>query len=77
MKVICIDGAKRGGEYYGHLIPKPKEGKVYEVLQHPYYDDCYLILELDSVGGYRKFRFAPLSSIDETEFEREYKTEKV
>lgn len=78
MRVICIDGAIHGDELviWGQS-PMPKEGVVYQVSQHSGYDDCYLIIELDPFAGYRKFRFAPLSTICETEMERNYNTQPV
>jgi hypothetical protein len=82
MKVICIDGSKRSySEKDGQDV---KEGVIYEVTDswngiftnQPYYSlagfDC-----IKRFKGFRQDRFAPLSDINETEFERNYQKELV
>lgn len=79
MRVICIDDSK--GKIYGNT-PTFKSGDELDVLQSYKYDDCYAVIghEITKEGKYAhwiKNRFIPLSSIDEIEFERNYKKETV
>jgi hypothetical protein len=66
MKVMCIDASSPSG------LGRLKEGVVYTVSQCPVYKDNYDVKELP-LGengypiSYGKFRFIPLSDIDETE----------
>lgn len=82
MKVICID-AKPRDEDYG-TEPILSEGSVYTVSETItsaigkgfifVYGVLYI---LDEIGkfAYRADRFVPTSTIDETQFEREYNKE--
>ena len=77
MKVICIDATGHSAGF----IPIP-EGDIVNASQCPVHKDSYDILEypVDCYGcpvSYKKYRFVPLSTIDETELIRERKTELV
>lgn len=77
MKAMCIDDT-------GHIpqaivIPV---GETVTVSQCPVYNDGYDVVEypISRDGNpisYKKFRFIPLSDIDETEMIREYQTQTV
>lgn len=61
--------------------PPFKEGEIVTVSQCDTYPDNYDVLEYSftpdgKLGSWGKFRFIPVSEIDETEFERSYKIEK-
>lgn len=79
MKVVCIDDT--AGSLINPCGFTIKEGEIYTVYRtfigmitgKP----CYALNEDDYKGGYLCTRFIPVSDIDETEFERNYKTEKV
>jgi hypothetical protein len=79
MKVICIDGVKSGSiTMMGNIISKENEiyeGEEYTVQRQV--DDCYLLVERPGFLLYKKKRFAPISKIDETTFERNYNKELV
>lgn len=79
MKVICINNGlmkNNLGQFYA--APELKESEIYTVVR-----DGECVIELFEVKtpfgftGFTKSRFIPLSSIDETEFQREYKKELV
>lgn len=75
-KVICINDKS---PYAAPVAPwKIKEGEVYTVTNTGY-TKWGIVYELNiqpGVGYWPEF-FVPLSEIDETEMERNYKTEKV
>lgn len=81
MKVICINETG----FVDKEVDPIKEGEIYTVIAHKTYDNkrYYQLSELAINSKnhypqwYASFRFIPLSSIDETEFEREYKKELV
>ena len=82
MRVICIDGVKIGDigvNKQGDTRPANSndlifEGVVYTV-EHDY-GDTYSLVELrNPFASYGKRRFAPLSEINEKEFERNYQKE--
>lgn len=78
MKVICIDASRHSDcviFYPGFL----KEGEIYIVIEETVgrnkfnqFVPAYILEGQPIAGCYPKSRFAPLSSIDETEFERNY-----
>ena len=77
MKVICIDDINHEGNK-----TQLKIGETYTASQCPVYPNNYDLLEIPKTKcgrpvSYRKHMFIPLSSIDETEMIREYKTEPV
>lgn len=84
MKVLCIDDKPRPGEVPGI---EPKEGETYTVSQEGNGEcaithkliPCYRLVELSNPPNdwHDKDRFIPVSSIDETEFERNYNKELV
>lgn len=80
MRVICIDD--RPGIETGETPPF-KSGDILNAMQSVTYKDCYNISEHlfsedgKSLKSWLKSRFIPLSSIDETEFERNYNKELV
>lgn len=83
MKVICIDTSDRHEDNTGRML---KEGEVYTVEKlwdcgkkngKLVFEPCYTLVERDKKFGFAVDRFIPLSSIDETEFVREYKKELV
>jgi hypothetical protein len=78
MKVICIDGVKVGNIGILHQTIATDDEAIYE-------GEIYTVLKSTVVAGiaayhleekshcvYRASRFAPLSDIDENEFERYY-----
>lgn len=78
MKVICINNKPSPGYHTtdAHIL---KEGKVYTVIAEGVNPDLgtenYVLAEVKSsnpIGGFLKARFIPLSTIDETEMERNY-----
>jgi len=77
MKVLCIsDEIKTDFD----KLPPLSVGEIYNVVKETKHQiwEFYMFSELN-VNGYNcwycKDNFIPLSSIDETEFERNYKTE--
>lgn len=80
MKVICIDGVKKGCiERMGKVAPAEAEvfeGETYTVVGEEQHSGniYYELSERDAKYLYHKDRFAPLSSIDETEMQRDYST---
>lgn len=77
MKVICIDNS--GYSRLGTLKASDflKEGETYTVVRELEDRDAYIIAEVDHPDGCRKYRFIPLSQIDETEMERNYNLQSV
>lgn len=82
MKVFCID--LPGYDYFTCKAPIPtggmiEEGKVYTVCDTEQINDVlfYCLSELSCKDYWDSSCFVPLSEIDETEFVREYKKEKV
>ena len=84
-KVLCIKdtpdiGYSRGGK----INPIPPENRCYcgeqytvaEIVKGYQGELKYKLSERPSNYRYRKVYFSPLSEIDETEMERNYKTEK-
>lgn len=73
MKVICITDIHPDR---GDKVKQLKIGEYYTASQCQVYPRNYDIAEVPTFQGlpvsYRKEFFAPLSSIDETEFERNY-----
>lgn len=74
MQVICINA-------FGDWSNQLKEGGNYTVIGNDC-DEGYILREIKHPMssleyGFKKHRFIPLSSIDETEMVREYQTEKV
>lgn len=72
MKVICIDASI--GKLTGD-VPSFKEGDVLTAVQSGW-PHSYIILEYEYYKypikkSWKKYRFIPLSEIDETEFVRE------
>ena len=65
MKVICINATTKASYLF-----KIKEGEVYEVIQDAFFEDTWWIPFLNQ--GYDKWRFVPISDIDETEIHSEY-----
>jgi len=84
MKVICIDGVKLGDIATNKYFEKRSalvedlifEGEVYTV-EHDFGDTYSLVEKRNPFVSYAKRRFAPLSEVCETEFERNYNKEKV
>lgn len=81
MKVICINGKKEGNlTYFGNPLKKEDaiyEGEVYSVLReidHPN-GPSYILEDKSPYMSYRKIHFIPLSTIDESTFERNYNTQ--
>lgn len=75
MKVVCIDSV-----LINPLFPPLKDGEVYTVIDSlPNPSDNVLHYKLSEipVRYYAHFHFIPLSSIDETTFERNYNKETV
>lgn len=77
MKVMCINGAKKGQKTLGGL-PLPKRLEIYE--NQIYFvvgetevfgNELYLLQGFPKNFGYRKSRFIPLSDIDEKELIKE------
>lgn len=82
MKVLCIHDCGQGNVLANEF--KVKEGEVYEPIAHVNVlpngekGDYYLLFQgRDNDYYYSTWRFAPLSSIDETTFERNYNKETV
>lgn len=86
MKVICIDDSSSFFLFHQVL----KFGEIYETCgecKNVEGRDCYILPQLpptitksrknNALPIYLKKRFIPLSSIDETEFERNYKKEEL
>lgn len=77
MKVVCIDTKPHKKEWPD--FPPLIEGQAYEVIreeQGEYMDGEIVsgwVLKNQVYWVYEKWRFIPLSDIDETEFERNYK----
>lgn len=74
MKVICIDASNGCWGVASSLL---REGDIYTVIGNPVINpDGCLLAEAKHpdhpLYGFRKERFAPLSTIDETTFERNY-----
>ena len=76
MRVICIDAKDfQNKDFKG---PSLKEGSEYTVMHDcPRWPDSYVLVECGADYSYWKKRFAPLSEIDETTFERNFKKELV
>lgn len=84
MKVICIDGVKKGTMPYDTCNPASHfdevyEGEIYTVTkQKEFYGHlCYFLAERRPNAAYYYGIFAPISNIDEKEFERNYNKELV
>jgi hypothetical protein len=79
MKVICINEDAWPGDYPKDVGGgKIKTGETYKVIDVFFVDGfIWFELSIDRKFGYWENCFARLSSIDETEFVREYKKEKV
>ena len=78
MKVICVDASNQS--YDG--TPNVVEGDIYTVIGETVSKQSYILSELSrgvassgNIGGFKKSRFIPLSSIDETELLRERESE--
>lgn len=72
MQVICVDNTNENKE-----CPTPVLGDTYTVINERMFNnrEHYEFAEINAPGvhyWYCKKRFIPLSSIDETEFERSY-----
>lgn len=70
MKVICVDSTND----WSNLL---KEGVEYTAIGETN-DNAYILHEVKhpfapTTKGYKKYRFIPLSNIDETEMLREYR----
>jgi len=80
-KVICIKQGEWKSRLDGRLLQGPKFGEECTVESvNPkgnYYLLGYNFIAVTGRCSYIPKRFIPLSSIDETEMERDYKTEKV
>lgn len=84
MRVICIDIRVRPGNIVANLL---EENKVYSVRKYWSASinnegnltnvPVYTLWEFGEMDGFEVDRFIPLSSIDETEFERNYNKELV
>lgn len=80
MKVICIktDTIHTSGP---NIVPNGSliEGNVYTVIDTDVYDGrtYYRLAEIKYFAFYGAHLFIPISSIDETEFNRNYKTEQI
>lgn len=80
MKVICIDGVKVGDRvkagFQPFALPQDEiiEGVIYEVIDliNFFGLDAYRLVGKPFNALYTTDRFAPISDIDETEFERNY-----
>lgn len=81
MKVLCIHGVKIG-EIAHNFLGDVKaaditsvifEGEIYTVVED--IGESYVLQERNPIFAYGKRRFAPLSEINETEFERNYQKE--
>lgn len=70
MRVICVND-----KGLGPVGPRLVYGSIYSISETR--RDLYGLKETGMDVFYLKSRFIPLSSIDETEMERNYKTEKV
>lgn len=71
MKVICInEGVTRKCINSSRISSKLIEGKKYTVRNQV--GSYYILEELEHDLGYESYLFAPTSSIDETEMERNY-----
>lgn len=71
MKVICIDeGITRKCINSDRISAKLIEGHIYTVDRT--IGKYYILKELEPDLGYEQHLFAPLSSINETEMERNY-----
>lgn len=70
MRVICIDdGCPKNPDFIGSV---PVFGEIYNVGgDSPYYKCHFWLTEFGDGKYYAKKRFAPLSSIDETEMIKE------
>lgn len=75
MKVLCINATPLESAFIDPSCDKVKEGQVYTVFKEVvgmYEDgstvDCYLLEEKSKDQGFEKFRFIPLSDIDEMEY---------
>ncbi len=70
MKVVCIDeGITRKCINSSRISARLIEGKIYTVLKTV--GKYYILEELEPDLGYEAQLFIPLSTIDETEMERE------
>ncbi len=78
MRVICIKQFTKEVENR-NPVPPIKFGEIYtQVDESEYNGEKFIALqEFRWEDRFKKSYFAPLSSIDETEMERNYKTEKV
>ena len=81
MRVICVDAKGRPGDHPTGVL---KEGGCYKVVDEKMARGtdgrramCYVLEEFGPLMGFEKDRFVPLSSIDETQFERNYNKELV
>lgn len=71
MRVICIEVPAKAHNNAGIV-----EGQILEVVETLYdHDGAWYHFTIDHEYGYKAKYFIPLSSIDETEFERNYKKE--
>lgn len=76
-KVICIDNKPHSHTPYPECVRKLVEGGLYTVIDTPH-PIGYELKEIKTPNpyGFLASRFIPLSSIDETEMERNYSTVK-
>lgn len=81
MRVICIngDGLREMNNLENDDDYTLKTGEVYTVVDTQRHDgmDFYILSEKPFDCCYHVRRFAPLSDISETEFERNYQKEKI
>lgn len=79
MKAMCI---KQGGwnwakPIFTHTPKDPEYGEEVTILREMDYEDVVICKLAEYESWYAREFFIPLSSISETEFERDYKTEMV
>lgn len=79
MKVLCIKTGQWVGVLSGTIFDGPKYGEIVTVVGDGYcgHFPTYDILEYPDDAGWNKEWFIPISSIDETTFERNYQKELV
>lgn len=77
MKVICIIEPRNKVSERTGLPFVIRVGSIYTVIEVLDYDGIGYRLEEDKIHTYKATYFSPLSSINETEFERNYKKELV
>lgn len=80
MKVVCVNNSVLTNTFgFSQPAPQLKEGNTYTVIRVTILGG-YILAEVNPLPGFDCFnpeRFVPISDIDETTFERNYKKQSI